>query len=119
MMHTLTPVLADVRYDAVAVRQPRRLRDLRNFLEDISNDRAVFMVHLVDRADVLLRDNKNMNRSLRIDIAERKNALILVYLLRRDLSVGYLQKRHMIFLLFAVCRSEIYTAYTNKLLTNG
>ena len=93
MMHTLTPVLADVRYDAVAVRQPRRLRDFRDLFEDISNDRAVFMVHLVDRADVLLRDNKNMNRSLRIDIAERKNALILVYLLRRDLSVGYFTEK--------------------------
>lgn len=78
VLHGLTRTVAAVIDDSEAVLEIELLGYLRRRLEHFGDDRAVLRGYLGSALYVLLRDNENMKRSLRLKVIERENAVILV-----------------------------------------
>ena len=85
----LAAVLTAVVYNAVAVCESRICGDLRNSLEDLGNALAVALVNGVSTADMSLRNNENMNGSLRIYILTllQKSVRVSLCVLMAQLSL--------------------------------
>ena len=93
MLYSLTSIVSAVGDDAVAVFKTAELCDLRDVLENMRYDRAVFLRDLIHASDMLLGDHKNVNGSLRVDILKRKDLFILINLCRGDLTRNYFTKK--------------------------
>lgn len=78
VLHGLTRTVAAVVDDSEAVLEIELLGYLRRRLEHLGDDRAVLRGYLGSALYVLLRDNENMKRSLRLKVIEREDAVILV-----------------------------------------
>lgn len=78
VLHGLTRTVAAVVDDSEAVLEIELLGYLRRRLEHFGDDRAVLRGYLGSALYVLLRDNENMKRSLRLKVIEREDAVILV-----------------------------------------
>ena len=81
--HALTRLFSDVGDHAEAV-HALFLCDLGDDLEAVRNDGAVRLVYRCNRLDVLLRDNEEVGRRLRVSIVECVADIVLVDLARRD-----------------------------------
>ena len=88
----LAAVLAAVVDDAVAVLEPQLLRNDRDLLKDMGDDIAVLCVDRVCAAVMLLRDEEHMHGRHRVEVVDRDDAVVLIDLVRGDLSRGYLTK---------------------------
>ena len=62
-----------------------RLREMGRGLCDVGQHRAVAPLDVGDRRDVLLRDQQDVGRRLRVGVAEGHDPVVLVHDLRRDL----------------------------------
>ena len=78
VLHGLTRAFAAVIHYSEAVLEIELLGYLRRRLEHFGDDRAVLRGYLGSALYVLLRDNENMKRSLRLKVLERENTVILV-----------------------------------------
>ena len=85
MLDRLTAVFPAVVDDPIAVRQPFLRGDFFRHEENVRDDRRIFLRQRVGGSDVLFRDQKHMRRSLRIEIAEGENLVVLVDLIAGDL----------------------------------
>ena len=74
----LTRTVAAVVDDAEAVLEIELLGYLCRRLEHFGDDRAVLRGYLGRALYVLLRDNENMKRSLRLEIIECENIVVLI-----------------------------------------
>ena len=74
----LTRTVAAVVDDSEAVLEIELLGYLRRRLEYFGDDRAVLRGYLGSALYVLLRDNENMERSLRLEIIECENIVVLL-----------------------------------------
>lgn len=74
----LTRTVAAVVDDSEAVLEIELLGYLRRRLEHFGDDRAVLRGYLGSALYVLLRDNENMERSLRLEVIERENIVVLI-----------------------------------------
>ena len=81
----LTRTVAAVVDDSEAVLEIELLGYLRRRLEYFGDDRAVLRGYLGSTLYMLLRDNENMERSLRLEVIERENIVVLI-----DFFLGYL-----------------------------
>src|SRR5581483_4372074 len=64
------------------------LRDRRRAPHQLADDRVVVRRQVVERGDVLLRNDEHMRRTLRIDVVEREHAVVFVDDRRGDLASG-------------------------------
>lgn len=74
----LTRTVAAVVDDSEAVLEIELLGYLRRRLEYFGDDRAVLRGYLSSTLYVLLRDNENMKRSLRLEVIECENIVVLI-----------------------------------------
>lgn len=74
----LTRTVAAVVDDSEAVLEIELLGYLRRRLEHFGDDRAVLRGYLGSTLYMLLRDNENMKRSLRLEVIERENIVVLI-----------------------------------------
>lgn len=74
----LTRTVAAVVDDSEAVLEIELLGYLRRRLEYFGDDRAVLRGYLSSTLYMLLRDNENMKRSLRLEIIECENIVVLI-----------------------------------------
>lgn len=74
----LTRTVAAVVDDSEAVLEIELLGYLRRRLEHFGDDRAVLRGYLGSTLYMLLRDNENMKRSLRLEIIECENIVVLI-----------------------------------------
>lgn len=85
-MNALSAVLADVGDYAVAFFESFSRCYFRDALKNMRYNRAVFLGDLVCRAYVALWNNENVYGCLRVDVAEGKDAFILINLCGGDIS---------------------------------
>ena len=74
----LTRTVAAVVDDSEAVLEIELLGYLRRRLEYFGDDRAVLRGYLGSTLYMLLWDNENMERSLRLEVIERENIVVLI-----------------------------------------
>ena len=83
----LTRVAVGVEDRAVSAgRNPTIGRDCRRAPHYLADDPIVVRAEIVQRRDMLLRDDQHVRRGLRVDVVERENPIILVDDRRRDLT---------------------------------
>ena len=87
VLNRLTAVFADICDDSVAVCKSAFLCDSGDGLEDFCNNCGIGFVYLVCRLNVLLGNNDYVYGSLRCDVAEGKNLLVLINLVGGDVSL--------------------------------
>ena len=75
-------------------------RDLLRRQKQFANDRVIAIFKIVDRRNVLTRNNQHMRRRLRIDVAKSDRIVRLEYDIRRYFSVQNFAKQ-------TVCRSHM------------
>src|SRR5688572_11168971 len=95
MEDRLPGVLAVVEHEAVAARQPLLFCKLTCNVDQVSDQRLVRLLHVLDPIDRLLGNDQDVRRSLRIDVAEREAAIILVDDLGRDLAIDDLAEKSL------------------------
>jgi hypothetical protein len=84
--HELVRVPVDVhRRPPAAVGDPARLRERGRDAEELPRERVVLGREVVQRGDVLARDDEQVDGCLRIDVLERDDVCVLVDDLRGDL----------------------------------
>ena len=88
MLDGLAGVVAAVVDNAVAVAQSERLGDFGDLGEDIRDDIRVVLIDRVGTADVLLGYDEHMHGSLRIEVIEAYNFIVLVNLFGRNGTVN-------------------------------
>ena len=82
MHNSLTAVFTAVVYNTVSVVKTFCLGNLCNCLKALCYIVGIICIDCACAADVLLGHYKNMNRSLRIDVSESENILVLIHLCR-------------------------------------
>lgn len=93
MSDGLSAVLAAIIDNTVAVFQAFLLGDLGDRLENTGYEVAVFGIYAIGTFDMLFGNYHRMERSLRCNIGERINIVVLEYLGRRHLTCRYLTKK--------------------------
>jgi hypothetical protein len=78
MLDRLTPILTDVGDNPVSVFKPTFLGNLGNRLKDSSNVKRVVCTDSICRLDMALGNDKNVNGSLRCNITESIDLVVLV-----------------------------------------
>ena len=89
----LAAVRAAVVDDAVAAAEAFRLGDLGDGFKAACDPHAVLRCYLVSAGDMSLGNNEDVHRSLRIDVAESIDILILIDLCAGDIPGDYLAKQ--------------------------
>ena len=88
MLYRLASVLADICNNAVTVSKSELSCYLGNYSENVSNGCGILLCKLVKRGNMCLGDNKAVYGCLRRDVEECKADLILVNLIRGNISAG-------------------------------
>ena len=78
MLYRLESVLAVVAHHSVAVFKTQIGGDVLDFKHEMCDELAVFLGKRVDTLDVLLRNDKNVNRCLRFQVVEADYLTILL-----------------------------------------
>ena len=93
MLHRLAGVGSGVRHQTEAVCQSLALRELGGHLQNVTGQRAVLFRALGDVRHMRFRDDQDMYGRLRIDIPERVAPIVLIHLVRRNLSRNNLAEK--------------------------
>ncbi len=87
VVHALAPVRPSVRHETVATRRKAQLfRDIASREDELSRDRCVGVVEVVDRRDVLPGNEQDVFRSAGVQIPEREHVFTVPDDLRRELA---------------------------------
>src|SRR5262249_13228809 len=90
--HRLPRLLQAVQHQAIAVAQAQLRRQLRRHQVQVAQQRLVLFLHVGVGRNHLLRDDQDVDRRLRIDIAKRQALIVLVDDVGGDLSLDDLEK---------------------------
>jgi hypothetical protein len=76
--HRLSCIPPDIGHDSISgLRKPMLMRDLLAKQQEASQQVAIFMRRIMERRHVAFGDDQDMNRRLRIDVAECQRMFIL------------------------------------------
>ena len=87
MINGLAAGSTDVEHQLMSVELPLGRNALRG-VDELGNDHAVVCLQVSNRRDVLLRDDENMQRCFRLDIAECNDIRIFKHRRCRKLMLG-------------------------------
>ena len=86
MIHRLSAIGPGIDDYSIAVIQMQRPRQLRRHRHQMSQQRRMLRQRIRQRSDVLLRNYKQVNRRLRMDVVEGNRQRIVMNTLRRNLT---------------------------------
>jgi hypothetical protein len=93
MEYRLAGVASGVRNDPIAgLRQPLLFRHVGTGYQELSQEIGVLIAAVLYRCHMFFRDDKGMDRRLRVDIVKGQRAIILVHDLGRDRLLNNLAK---------------------------